>query len=235
MTDCKIIQGDSVELVRDLADNSVGCVIADPPYGVAHRSYQGSLPDAFQYARSISNDGDLESAIGLFHDVMRPMVRDKMKPNSDLYVFTRWDIVDAWMGAVRDLEPEGLQYKMMLIWDKGIPGMGDIDANWGCGHEIILYCKKGRRDVHHRRSAIIHVDRVGARQHVHPTEKPVGLMSHLIAMSTDRGDLVVDPFSGSGASIVAAQRLHRNGIGFEMDEGYVRDSRERLTQLVLPV
>lgn len=77
---------------------------------------------------------------------------------------------------MRRLERHDFAYKMLLVWDKGIPGMGDIDANWGCGHDLILYCKRGRREVAYRRSGIIAVDKLGSKQHVHPTEKPGGVV-----------------------------------------------------------
>ena len=84
-----------------------------------------------------------------------------------------------------------------------------------------------------RRSGIIHVDKLANMKHVHPTEKPVALMEKLIEASTDRGDWVVDPFSGSGATAVAAQRLGRNAIGIEKDPRYVEVARDRLSQLTL--
>lgn len=108
--------------------------------------------------------------------------------------------------------------------------MGDIDSNWGCGHELILYCKKGRRDVDHRRSAIIAVDRVAPAHIIHPTEKPSKLIEVLVKMSTKPGEVVLDPFSGSGSTAVAAKDTGRHSIGFEIDEDHYRHSTERLTQ-----
>ena len=121
-----------------------------------------------------------------------------------------------------------LELKQLLIWDKGYPGLGDLDGNWGCGHEMILYLKKGRRPIPKRRSGIIHVDKIPAGQNVHPTEKPVALIKQLIEMSTDPGDFVVDPFSGSGSTSVAAQQLGRNSLAFDIEERYVRVGQERL-------
>jgi DNA modification methylase len=206
------------------------CVITDPPYGVDFRSRRAETPEGKRWVADIANDKELDGAIALFHEVMFPICK-AMPDNSDLYVFTRWDIVGEWITAVRALP--GFQYKMMLVWDKGIPGMGDIDSNWGCGHELILYCKKGRRDIPYRRSSIIAVDKVHATQHIHPTEKPVGLLEKLIEMSTDPGDLIVDPFSGSGSTVVAAQRTGRSAIGIEENEGFVLASRIRITQDVM--
>lgn len=229
MTTQEIWHGDSRKLA---IPDGVNCFIEDPPYGVDFVSRRAATPGGKKFVRSIAGDADLETALREFQEV-----QDAILPHAaaecDLYVFTRWDIVDVWMDAVRQLDRHGFAYKMLLVWDKGYPGMGDIDANWGCGHELILYCKKGRRDVAYRRSGIIAVDKLPSQKHIHPTEKPAKLMEKLIEMSTTVGDLVVDPYSGSGATAVAAQRLNRNAIGIEADEAYIQDSRSRIAGSLL--
>lgn len=227
----EIWHGDSLELAEKLPEG-INCVITDPPYGVNFWSRRATTPEGKKLVRKVDNDGDLQSALNLFDAVM-DKVLPKMAEQGELYVFTRWDIVADW---IKDLTHEdsavvrnGFKYKMLLVWDKGIPGMGDIDSNWGCGHELILYFKKGLREVPYRRSGIIAVDKVHTTKHIHPTEKPVPLLEKFIEMSTNPGDLVVDPFSGSGSTAVAAQRLGRNAIGIEKDEHYIAPSRARLS------
>ena len=227
MTENHIWQGPSELLARDLP-SPINCVVTDPPYGVNHQSRQSVTPEGKKWATKIKNDADLSGALALFQDVMKPII-PKMAEHSDLYVFTRWDIVDAWMSAVRSL-PD-IAYKMLLVWEKGSPGMGDIDANWGCGHELILYCKKGRRDVPERRSGVIHVDQVPASKMIHPNEKPVGVIEVLLRMSATKGDLIVDPFSGSASTSVAAQRLGMHSIGIDDDPVHVQRGRARLSAL----
>lgn len=220
----EIWHGDALELVEKLPD-PIHCLITDPPYGVNYVSRKAATNRGKKYVNEIANDGDLGSAIDLFLDVATPIV-EKMADDSDLYVFTRWDILAPWVDAVQSLP--GVKYKMLLVWDKGDLGMGDIDSNWGCSHELIIYAKKGRREVGWRRSSIIAVDRVHASRHIHPTEKPVTLLEYFVKMSTDPGDLVVDPFSGSGSTSVAAMNLGRSSIGIEKDERYIGSSRSRL-------
>ncbi len=227
----EIINGDNRDVIPTLPDG-INCVICDPPYGVNFKSLRAETPAGKKFTERIDNDGDLKTAMLLFDEVM-DLLLPKCADEAELYVFTRWDIVGEWIECVRQLERHQFSYKMLLIWDKGIPGMGDIDANWGCGHEIILYLKRGRRDVSHRRSGIIHVDKLGSKEHIHPTEKPVGLMEVLIEMSTSPGDLVVDPFTGSGSSIVAAQRLDREGVGIELSPEYAAGAAARLQQATM--
>lgn len=227
MTTNDIWHGNSLELAHNLPDG-IKCVLTDPPYGVKYRSRHATTPEGQRWVKDVANDGDLDGAVALFQDVM-DIVLPKCDPNeAELYVFTRWDIVDTWINVVRSLGRHGFKYKMLLLWDKMEPGTGDIDSNWGCGHEIILYAKRGLRKVPYRRSGVLHFEKVPAAHIIHPTEKPVPMLEELVKISTNPGDLVVDPFSGSGSTSVAAQRLGRNSIGIELDPDHVFNSRNRL-------
>jgi DNA modification methylase len=217
---------------RGQVPDGIKCVCTDPPYGVNFRSRRAATPNGKKFVSDIENDGDLGEALELFDNVM-DMVLPHCTDEAEMYVFTRWDIVGEWIEAVRKLDRHGFMYKMMLVWDKGIPGMGDIDSNWGCGHELILYAKRGRREVPYRRSAIIAVDKVHATRLIHPTEKPVPLLSKLIEMSTDPGDLVVDPFAGSGSTLAAAAELGREAWGTEPNREFYGRAKERLTETAL--
>lgn len=222
----EIWHGDSRELAGKVPDG-VNCIITDPPYGVGYRSRHATTPEGLRYVADVAHDGDLLMARGLFLEVMDELL-PRTADECEMYVFTRWDIVGDWIETVRSLDKHGFTYKMMLVWDKGGPGTGDIDANWGCGHEIILYLKKGRRPIPSRRSGVIACDMVHPLKIVHPTEKPVPLLTTLIEMSTNPGDLIVDPFSGSGSTAVAAQRTGRSAIGIELEEHYAEIGLHRL-------
>lgn len=82
----------------------------------------------------------------------------------------------------------------------------------------------------YRRSGVIHVEQVHSSKHIHPTEKPVPLLEKLIEMSTAPGELVVDPFAGSGSTVLAARNLGRRGIGIEINQRYVARVRRRLSR-----
>lgn len=234
MTVQRIFQGNAEMLTRDDGlfsefDQPVKLVLTDPPYGVNFVSRRAATPEGKKWVRPVAADATLAGAIELFNDVMDGLL-PRCDDEAELYVFTRWDIVDEWIRVVRGLDRHGFKYKMLLVWDKGIPGMGDIDSNWGCGHELVLYCKKGLRLVPKRRSSIVAVDKVHTSRAIHPTEKPVALLEEYIKMSTDPGDLVVDPFAGSGSTLEACLRTGRNGLGFELDPMYVDRIQNRLTQ-----
>jgi adenine-specific DNA-methyltransferase len=254
LTNNLIIHGDSRATIPTIK-TPIDCVITDPPYGMdfASNFAKGQGKD---FTKKIEGDLTLPEAIKLFHCIMGPII-EKMADECEIYIFTAWHVLDHWMPACMDLAfcqpngeltnwwmindkgkrvpgyPEnkfdtGIRIKQMLIWEKGYPGLGDLKANWGCGHEVILYLKKGRREVPERRSAILHYDKLPTGKNIHPTEKPVPLLRKLIEMSTSPGDFVVDPFSGSGSTSAAAQELGRNSLAFEIDEQYIERSRSRL-------
>jgi adenine-specific DNA-methyltransferase len=220
-----IWQGDARELAIKLPQ-PIDCVVVDPPYGLNFHSKQAELPSGKKWVREIEGDEDLEGALELFTQVMSPVV-EKLTDPSDVYVFTRWSILGPWCDTIAAL---GLTVMNCIIWDKGTPGMGDVRCNWPNTFEMIVYAKKGRRVVPERRSSIISVNRPYNHTHFHPTQKPTALLEVLLKISTEPGDLVVDPFCGSGSTIIAAQRLGRAGIGIEIDPEYVRLARERLSQ-----
>ena len=151
----------------------------------------------------------------------------------EMYVFTSHRAIGQWIEAVEALTP--FVFTNLLVWDKENPGMGNLDGNWGHNHELIIYAKKGNRKLHRRMSSVIRMPKTPPGQIIHPTQKPVELMELLIAQSTDPGDLVVDPFSGSGATIVAAQRLGRRALGIELDPQHYERSNERISQFTFDI
>lgn len=226
MTHNFILHGDSRELHTKIKTRPIDLVVTDPPYGMAFQSNMSSTPQGKALAQKIANDSDLGEALLLFEAVMRPLI-PKMQSNCDIYVFTRWDLMQPWKEI---LEKLGLSVPMQLIWNKGDPGLGDLDACWGCGYEVILYAKKGRRPIPKRRGAVISVDKVPPGKMVHPTEKPVELIKILVNMSSNPGDFVVDPFSGSGATSVAAKELGRDSLAMDLNPEYVEVGKNRLSQ-----
>lgn len=184
-----IVHGDSRDHIAKVT-TPINCILTDPPYGIDVKMNSASSPEQRAINERIQNDGDVNTAINLFHSVMGPMI-PKLATQAEIYVFTAWNILDVWMEAVRDLKyidtngefvldmygnpienGSGIELKMCLIWDKGYPGKGDLVANWGCGYEPCLYLKKGRRPLPYRRSGIIHVDKVASGQNIHPCLPP---------------------------------------------------------------
>lgn len=222
----EIWHGDSILLAADVPE-PIHCICTDPPYGMSFRSAFAETQQGRRWNADIDGDEDVESAVAVFMAVM-PQLVAKCADEAEMYVFARWSSLGRMIEVVNQLDP--FQVKNVLVWNKGTPGMGDVRGNWAFSHELIIYAKKGRREIPSRRSSVITVDRTPSGHHFHPTQKPVALLEILVSQSTNPGDLVVDPFAGSGSTIAAAHRLGRNAIGIEKSEKYILRARSQLAQ-----
>jgi site-specific DNA-methyltransferase (adenine-specific) len=133
-------------------------------------------------------------------------------------VFGRWDV------------PRPVGTRFLLIWDKGDwPGMGDLALPWGPSTEEIYVIGSGW--VGKRSGQIIRDPKRPPPNGDHPTQKPVGLMEVLIRACPP--GIIVDPFMGSGTTLVAAKNIGRKAIGVELEEKYCEAAARRLSQEVL--
>lgn len=129
---------------------------------------------------------------------------------------------------------EAIGFKQMVVWDKGGLGMG---WHYRRSYEVVLVGEKpGAACNWHGGSAqsnVVRVPKIIPTEHDHPTPKPIGLMQIFIGLHTAKGQLVVDPFSGGGTTLVAAKRMGRKAIGCEVDERWCEMTANRLAQGVL--
>ncbi len=179
-------------------------LVTDPPYGIRYRSNQRrqSLP------RSIEGDTDT-------------ILRDRMLQRwgeGPALVFGTWRI------------PRPAAVRQVLIWDtKGALGMGALDLPWKPSHQEVYVLGKGftgRRDSDVL--SVAPVQSLGYNGRTHPHEKPVTLLTRLIAKCPP--GVIADPFAGTGSTLVAAKMLGRRAIGVEVDEGYCEVIAKRLGQ-----
>lgn len=206
----------------------IDCLLTDPPYGIDAQSTFGKDPKAIEkYQQKIANDKTPEEAITDFDLVIHATI-PFMADICEIYIFSDITVDPWWRTYLKTLEQYGIRLMQTLIWDKGYPGLGDFTYNWGKGYETIYYLKKGNRPVPYRRSGVIAVDKVRPGTGIHPHEKPQGLLELLMDYSTVPGQFVFDPYSGSGSTTLCAARTGRLGLGMEMDEKYLPESRARL-------
>lgn len=207
--------GDCLAIMPMLAaENKRAAVVAtDPPYGI-------------NYVSSHRNDGPTEM---LQNDDKAPleavpMIADLIIDGGALYLATRFDVSPMWTAAIA---AAGLACKTPIFWDKGNHTAGDLEGDFGAQVEIFLFAHKGRHKLRGRRQSNLWKcprDPAGA----HPTPKPASLMGRMICASSDNGDLIIDPFMGSGSTGVACASLDRKFIGIELDEKYFDLAFERI-------
>lgn len=217
-----LYHGDALEVLPEIPRKSVGLLATDPPYGVKWQSGFGKNFDALE-----GDDGTLDVP-----GVLGAITLHALMPGRHVYVFGYTP------ESLR--EPLRLAGPCELIWNKGIVGMGDLGSPWGAQHERITFgvyrpSRKNREDgrgslsARLRSGSILSIQRSHSRGIIrHPTEKPVELMRRIIESSSSIGDIVLDPFAGSGSTLVAAVLSGRKAIGIEIAEPYVNVAIERL-------
>ena len=134
--------------------------------------------------------------------------------------FARWSL---WLDEV-------FEFKQMVVWDKGPMGMG---WHYRRSYETILVATKPGAackwyDTSHKVENIVRARKIIPTADQHPTQKPVSLVGHFIRLHTQPGDVVLDPFTGSGTTGVAAVQLGRRFIGIELDAAYVTMAERRI-------
>lgn len=185
----KLWLADCLDVLPTLELGSVDAVVTDPPYGIG---YSSGWENQFRDVRIHGDESTAvrDGALSLVHGI--PSL-----------VFGSW----------KATRPEGV--KMVIYWDKGTVGMGDLSLPWFPSTEEIYVLGSGF--VGSRTSSVM---RHWVRNENHPTEKPEALMVELVAKCP--GDSILDPFMGSGTTGVAAVRLGRSFIGIEKE-----NSKER--------
>ena len=187
-------------------------ILTDPPYGIAYQP--GGFPNSHQYDM-ITGDTDTDALMWALHSL---------------------DGRRAVFGADHALSiPAGGTWH---VWDKRV--VEEADRIFGSPFEMIWCSWKQERLM----MRVMHTGTVNADRHVgarvgdrrgHPTQKPVVLMRRLVDAWTNVGDVIVDPFMGSGTTLRAAKDLGRRAIGIEIEERYCEIAVKRLAQGVLPL
>lgn len=214
-----IKQGDCLELMKTIPDGSVDAIIADPPYGIDYQSRR--VPKDHRRPK-IANDRT--SCTSWIAEVPRILTQ-----SGSLIVFFRWDVQGEFLAA---LDRAGLPAKNVCVWDKMSHGMGDLRRAFAPAHELFSFSPAPAfRFPGARPKSIVRAARVAPRALTHPNEKPVELLEQLIRAVTVPGDVVLDPFLGSGTTAVAAKRTGREYIGFELDPQYCEVARRRIAEV----
>jgi site-specific DNA-methyltransferase (adenine-specific) len=204
-----IINGNCLTALPQLADGSVDFVFTDPPYLVNYRDRQG---------RSLAGDVDGDWLKPAFAEIYRVL-----KAGRYCVSFYGWGDVDQFFGAWKEA---GFRPIGHLVWVKQYASSKGLLAYQ---HEAAYLLAKGNSGGPRPSSPLPDVlawHNTGNR--FHPTQKPVPSLKPVIEAFTKPGDVVLDPFCGSGSTLLAAKILGRRYIGIELDAEYAEAARQRL-------
>jgi site-specific DNA-methyltransferase (adenine-specific) len=242
----RLLQGDALEALAMLPDNSVDCIWTDPPYllsndGVTCVSGRRTRVNKGEWDRSRGIEEDFA-----FHRAWLAECYRVLKPAGTIWVT---GTLHVYLSVGMAMQQLGYRILNDIIWEKPSP-----PPNLGCrcfthSTEVILWATKAKKGSKDRYT--FHYDEMreenGGRQMKnvwrlpaarksekrhgkHPTQKPVELVARCLRASTNPDDLIVDPFAGTGATGVAALSLGRRFLGVEREEQYAQIAAVRLAE-----
>ncbi len=238
--DAQIFRGDCVAALEKLAPASVDLVFADPPYNL---QLQGDLkrPDNSR-VDAVDDDWDKFADFSAYDDFTRAWLsacRRVMKPNATLWVIGSYHNIFRVGAILQDL---GFWILNDVIWRKSNPMPNFRGRRFTNAHETLIWAarepaarrytfnydalKSGNEDIQVRSDWTLALctgeERLKGRdgKKLHPTQKPEALLARVILSSSRSGDLVLDPFCGTGTTGAVAKRLGRRFVGVERDTAY---------------
>ena len=219
----KLYLGDALEVLKSLPDESVDLVITDPPYN----------SDTVEW-----DEKDDEWQFQWLEEVKRVM-----KEGASLYVF----FAPLNMYGVEGWIRKNLTLKNVVVWfhpNLYGAGLSYGDDRWKSTWDVIFYAVKGKKAKHGKRVAEEgwKLNPKGGgfdvmvyphpRPLLHKAQKPLELIKKLVWCSSEEGDVVLDPFAGSGTTAVACEKLSRKWIGIELEEKHCEVVKRRLLEEV---
>lgn len=202
-----IHQGDAAELLKALTADTIDLVVTDPPYLV---NYQDRC------RRSLRNDNNPQGVLPVFAPLARAM-----KQNSYAICFAGWSALPQFAAA---WEQAGLRVVGQIVWAKAYASRSGYTQY---RHETAYILAKGNPARPNRPLPSV-MPWVYSGNKAHPTEKAVDVLAPLIKCFSKPGDLVCDPFSGSGSTAVAAALHGRDYIGMELESTHCMTAKARL-------
>lgn len=185
----------------------------DPPYGV---DYDGGHAEKGVRREKLANDGDA----GIYGRVL-PVVYGSTKETAALYL---WFSDSKSAAVIAAVTAAGYDVRNTIIWNKNLAQFGAIGAQYKSKHEPCLYCFKSGsapKWVGPTNEVSVWDVKREVKNEFHPTQKPVELANRAISNSSAAGDVVLDVFSGSGATIIAAEQTGRRCYAMELSPNYV--------------
>ena len=242
----QIIERDCVAAMAALPDACVDMVFADPPYNLQLGGNlfrpEGGLVDA------CDDDWDKFDTFAAYDDFTRAWLKEArriLKPNGTLWVIGSYHNIFRVGAALQD---EGFWILNDIIWRKSNPMPNFRGTRFTNAHETLIWASRGedsRYTFNYRAMKALNdelqmrsdwllpicsggerVKEGGAK--AHPTQKPEALLYRILLACTNKGDVVLDPFFGTGTTGAVARRLGRQWIGIEREKRYVRVARERI-------
>lgn len=203
----QIIHADATETLRTFPDNAIDLVVTDPPYLCRYKDRSG---------RTLANDDAPEAVLPAFAEIYRVM-----RPHSYCILFCGWTAIGQF---AQTWDSAGFRTLGHIVWPKRYSSSARFLQYQ---HESAWLLAKGHPRAPQRPLPDVQ-QWIYSGNRSHPTEKAVQIIKPLIESFSEVGDVVLDPFLGSGTTAVAAALTRRSYIGIELEERYCELARNRL-------
>ncbi len=246
----QIIAGDCIEVMNSLPEGSIDLIFADPPYNL---QLKGELhrPDNSK-VDAVDDDWDQFDSFKAYDKFTRAWLkaaRRLLKPNGAIWVIGSYHNVFR-MGA--ELQNQGYWILNDVIWRKSNPMPNFRGKRFTNAHETMIWASRGEgakytfnyealkalnEGVQMRSDWVLPICNGGERlkddkgEKAHPTQKPESLLHRVLVGSTNPGDVILDPFFGTGTTGAVAKKLGRDFIGIEREEAYRKVAQKRLSKV----
>jgi len=242
----KILQGDCIETLNSLPENSIDLIFADPPYNLqlSQELYRPNMTRVEAVNDKWDQFNDFEEYDTFTRNWLQAC-RRVLKNTGTIWVIGSYHNIFRVGTAIMDL---GFWILNDVIWVKTNPMPNFRGVRFTNAHETLLWAQKnkGARYTFNYRDMKALNDDLQMRsdwwlplctgeervklngQKAHSTQKPEALLYRVILSSSNPGDVILDPFFGTGTTGAVAKKLHRHWIGIERDEEYVRVAKERI-------
>ena len=227
----KIICGDAFDILNKLPNESINLLLTDPPYGANFLSYKPERVNGIKGEKELSENLYIYNR---FYLNLLLLAYNKLKIDGSFLLFT----ADASLYKLLPLVISvGFLKQAVLIWWARDKPIVTSAPRFRWETELILHLTKIEKfkwTSDQINSNVLNVNAVfkGRKEYVgHPTQKPLELGRKLIMPLTEKNDLVVDPFCGSGTFMVAAKELERNYFGCDIEQKYVEITLNRLLKI----
>ena len=208
----RLLCGDSTkpeDVARVMEGKKADLLCTDPPYGQAFLSnhYGPNRSSPNPMGRLQNDDKPRPEMLSIWFELIAD--------HGAAYVCTRWAQLEAWRAWIAEREA----VRNVIVWKKNNWSAGNLKGAFGFMYELLIFASKDGHELRgDRLPDVWEFDRVAPDEH--PTTKPIGLMARAIEKSSDAGDVVADPFLGSGTTLIAAENLGRRCFGLEISSAY---------------
>ena len=224
----KLINGNAIEFMKTLGNESVDLIVTDPPYPTTKRGISKNTTTGGLVRSELGRKGKIFKHNDIKPIEYIPEFYRLLKDGSHCYIMTNHVNLQEMINVATEC---GFKFIKSLIWNKGNKIMGQYYMSQ---FEYILFFRKGKgKKINKCGTAdILNVPNKKTKdengKNLHDTEKPVELMKILVENSSQVGELVLDPFVGVGATAIACKELDRQYIGVELDEHYYNIAVNRI-------